>query len=68
MKNYAVLNTSNIVTNLIVADSLEEAQAVSGNTCVEYENHWDTANGWAYNSETNTFADPNLVEETPSES
>ena len=34
IKNYAVLN-GNTVTNVIVAESLEIAQAASGSPCVE---------------------------------
>ncbi len=66
MNTYAVLDSNNIVINLIVSDSLEEAQLVSGNTCIQYENHWETAIGWTYSSETNIFTDPNLVVEEPS--
>jgi hypothetical protein len=35
MKNFAVLNHST-VENIIVCDSLEVAEAVTGKTCVEY--------------------------------
>ena len=35
MKNFAVLNHST-VDNIIVCDSLEVAEAVTGKTCVEY--------------------------------
>ena len=35
MATYAVIN-SNIVENVIVADTLEIAEAVSGRLCIEY--------------------------------
>lgn len=62
MNNYAVIDVNNIVINLIVADSLEEAQMASGNTCIQYNNHWDTAIGWEYNNETQTFIGPTVSE------
>ena len=34
MKTYAVLNSNSIVENLIVASSLETAEAVTGANCV----------------------------------
>jgi len=34
MKKYAVLDSSNIVSNLIVANSLEIAETVTGSNCV----------------------------------
>lgn len=36
MKMFAVLNENNIVINVIIADSLEIAQSVTGLVCVEY--------------------------------
>lgn len=35
MKMFAVLNENNIVVNVIIADSLEIAQSVTGLVCVE---------------------------------
>ena len=37
MATYAAIN-SNIVENVIVADTLEIAEAVSGRLCIEYNN------------------------------
>lgn len=36
MKNYAVIEDG-IVVNLIVADSLELAESLTGQTCIEYD-------------------------------
>jgi hypothetical protein len=36
MKYFAVLDENNIVTNLIVAESLEIAEEINNTTCIEY--------------------------------
>jgi hypothetical protein len=60
MAKYAVLN-GNTVVNLIMADTLEIAEAVSNSTCVECE-IIDVELGFTYNPDTNTFTDPEIVE------
>ena len=54
MANYAVIDNETVI-NTIVADSLEVAQEVTGQTCIEYTDeaplginwYWDaTANGY----------------------
>ena len=52
--NFAVISNG-IVINLIVADSLEVAEAVSNFTCIEYANHTDAGIGWTYDG-TNFIA------------
>ena len=52
--NFAVLN-NNIVTNLIVADTLEIAEAVTYTTCVQYTDHTTVGIGWTYDG-TNFIA------------
>ena len=47
MANYAVLN-GDIVTNIIVADSKEIAEAVTNLTCVEYTDENAAGIGWKY--------------------
>ena len=44
--NFAVIH-NDIVTNLIVADSLEIAQEITNTTCVEYTDPWTVGIGWA---------------------
>ena len=56
-KTFAELS-HNVVTNLIVADTLETAQAVTGKTCIEYTDPFSVGIGWTYDG-TN-FVDPNL--------
>ena len=36
MAYFAVLDENNVITNLIVADSLQIAEEVTGSTCIEY--------------------------------
>ena len=47
MANFAEL-TDNVVTNVIVADTLEIAELVTGSTCVEYTNDNPAHIGWIY--------------------
>ena len=47
MATYAVVN-NNIVENVIVAQSLEIAQEITGNICIEYTEENPAAIGWAY--------------------
>jgi len=45
--NFAIIE-NDIVTNIIVADSLEIAEAVTGTTCVEYTTESPAAIGWTW--------------------
>ena len=56
--NFAVLNHS-IVENIIVCDSLEVAEAVTGKTCVEYTDANPAHIGLGYDG--TTFEQPPLV-------
>jgi hypothetical protein len=47
MFTYAVIE-KNIVVNVIVADTLEIAQEVTGKTCVEYNEDNPAGIGWKY--------------------
>lgn len=66
MRNFAHLS-GNIVTNIITANSLSDAELVLGvGTCVEYtSDNLAYVNG-TYDSETNQFFSPTVVE-TPAE-
>jgi hypothetical protein len=57
MANFAVLK-NNIVDNIIVCDSLEIAEEVTGQVCVEYTDENPAAIGWIYDPNTNTFSPP----------
>jgi len=64
MKNYAVLDTDSLVTNIIIASSLEIAESTTSSVCVLVPAGTETAIGWSYINET--FVNPNPpVEETP---
>ena len=45
--NFAVIE-NNLVKNVIVADSKEIAEEVSGLTCIEYTDENPAGIGWAY--------------------
>ena len=66
MKNFAVIDSDNTIINLIVADSIETAENVTGKTCIEYdldENLLDLT--WTYDGES--FIAPEPVEQTPTD-
>lgn len=48
MATYAVLNNSNIVENIISADTLEVAETVTNCVCVEYNSLNPAFIGWLY--------------------
>jgi hypothetical protein len=49
-KQFAVIN-NNIVENIIIADTLEIAEVVTGKTCVEYNDNNPAGIGWTYDGE-----------------
>jgi hypothetical protein len=51
MATYAVVK-ENIVENVIVAQSLEIAQEITGNTCIEYTDENPACIGWSYDGIT----------------
>jgi hypothetical protein len=55
MANYAVLDGVDVI-NIIVAETKEDAEGVTGKTCVEYDQETNPAFiGGTYNSEKNKF-------------
>lgn len=67
MANYAVIKDG-IVDNVIVADTKEIAETVTGLTCIEYTDENPAGIGWTYDG-TN-FSAPVIevpAEETPAE-
>lgn len=48
MATFAVMNGDS-VTNVIVADTKETAETVTGSTCIEYTNDNPAGIGWVYN-------------------
>ena len=59
MKTFAVI-VSNIVENVIVADSKEIAEQVTDQKCIEYTYENPAGIGWIYDEESNTFIPPVL--------
>jgi hypothetical protein len=58
MANFAHLSDS-VVTNLIFANTLADAELVLGvGSCVEYTDKNPAAVGWTYDPETQTFSAP----------
>lgn len=55
MANFAVIEDG-VVTNAIVADTVEVAEEVTGKTCVEYDDETPAGIGWTYDG--NTFTAP----------
>lgn len=59
---FAVIH-NDIVTNLIVADSLEIAQEVTNTTCVEYDDNLLLSPGWAYDGINFVNLNPPIIPE-----
>ena len=62
--NFAVVNESNIVENIIICDSKEVAEAVTKKICIEYTNENPAGIGWTYDN--GVFIAP-VVPKTPAE-
>jgi hypothetical protein len=60
MKNYAVLDRNSLVTNIIVAASLEIAESVTSSDCVLVPNGTYVTIGCSYSD--GVFTDPNAPE------
>ena len=56
-KTFAVIEGTKVV-NVILADSLEDAEFATGCICVEYTDANPAGIGWAYDSDTGTFIAP----------
>lgn len=59
MATFAVIE-SNKVTNVIVADTKEIAETITGLTCVKYTDENPAGIGWTYNG--STFEQPPVTE------
>jgi hypothetical protein len=64
MANFAVLGGASVI-NVIVADSIEIAEELTGAICVEYTDANPAGIGWTYDAETQTFSAP--TQEPPSD-
>lgn len=72
MGTFAVLDNNNVVENIIVADTIDIAQELTGQTCVEYTEDDVVYPGETYNPKKKTFSipapaviDPALLENIP---
>jgi hypothetical protein len=59
MPNFAVIDDKNIVVNVIVAETKQDAEEATGKTCIQSDYAFI---GAQYNEETQLFIDPNYVE------
>ena len=60
MANFAEIKEG-VVTNVIVADTKEIAELVTGSTCVEYTDENPAGIGWTWDG--TKFTDPNATTE-----
>lgn len=61
MKNFAVIENG-VVINVIVADSLDVAEAVTEKQCVEYTTENPAGIGWTYDGTTFVAPEQPVVE------
>ena len=64
MPNYAIIENDKVI-NVIVADSKEVAEEVTGLVCIEYTEENPAGIGWTYDGVN--FVSPYPVEEEPTE-
>lgn len=57
MATFAVLSGS-MVSNVIVANSVEDAELVTNATCIEYTADNPAGIGWTYDEATGVFTPP----------
>lgn len=60
-KTFAHLSNG-VVINVIVADTLTDAEFVIGATCIEYTDDNPAGIGWIYDETTGTFTNPPVEE------
>jgi len=59
MSKFAVIE-NDIVINIIVADSLEEATITTGKLCLEYTDEEPIGNGWEYKADKGNCSPPQV--------
>jgi hypothetical protein len=62
MPNFAVLN-SNIVENIIVAETKQIAESLTGKVCIQYSSENPANIGYEYDFDLETFVKPNTEED-----
>jgi hypothetical protein len=63
MATFAVIK-DNVVVNIILADTLEDAEQSTNSVCIEYTNEFPAGIGWTFNGETFDRPQPPVVEST----
>jgi hypothetical protein len=66
MAKYAVIN-ENVVVNLILADSVEIAEQVTGHTCIECTDLLNPDIGYLWDGDSFTVPETPIVEDEPVE-
>jgi hypothetical protein len=66
MTKYAVIN-ENVVVNLILADSVEIAEQVTGHTCIECTDLLNPNIGYLWDGDSFTVPETPIVEDEPVE-
>lgn len=64
-KTFAALS-GNVVINVIVAETIEDAELAAGSSCAEYNENNVAGIGYIYDSETGAFSAP-VIETEPQE-
>lgn len=59
--NFIVLK-NNMVSNIIVAETKEIAESITGDECVELSSETEYGFGWIYDAASNLFIDPATIE------
>jgi len=62
MATFAVME-GNTVTNIILAENIEDAQAITGQTVIEYTEESPAGVGSTYDSATQTFSPQPVIED-----
>lgn len=57
MANYAVIDNQKVI-NVIVADSIEVAEEITGKTCIEYTEEVPLGIDWYWNDTADTYIMP----------
>jgi len=57
MANYAVLDNDTVI-NVIVADSKEVAEEITGKTCIEYTDEAPLGINWYWHNEADAYISP----------
>jgi hypothetical protein len=66
MTKYAVID-ENVVVNIILADSVEIAEQVTGHTCIECTDLLNPNVGYLWNGDSFTVPETPIVEDEPVE-